>query len=130
MDRATRRLARSVFYAMVRFGPGLEKRQAVLGRIVEIGAELFAMTASVVCARRRVADEPSDRTPYTMADVFCKHARRRIEQRFRDLFDNDDSDTYKLARGVLEGRYTWLEEGVVSMQKAYGEKPMTPVEVS
>jgi alkylation response protein AidB-like acyl-CoA dehydrogenase len=130
MDRATRRLARSVFYAMMRFGPGLEKRQAVLGRIVEIGAELFAMTASVVCARRRVADEPSDRTPYAVADVFCKQARRRIEQRFHDLFDNDDSDTYKLARGVLEGRYTWLEEGVVSMQKAYGEKPMTPVEVS
>jgi alkylation response protein AidB-like acyl-CoA dehydrogenase len=130
MDRAARRLARSVFYAMVRFGPGLEKRQAVLGRIVEIGAELFAMTAAVVCARRRVAEEPGDRTPYTMADVFCKQARRRIEQRFRELFHNDDSDTYKLARGVLEGRYTWLEEGVVSMQKAYEEKPMTPVEVS
>jgi alkylation response protein AidB-like acyl-CoA dehydrogenase len=129
MDRATRRLARSVFYAMARFGPGLEKKQAVLGRIVEIGAELFAMTAAVVCARRRVREEPSDRTPYTLADVFCRQARRRIEQRFRDLFDNDDSATYKLARGVLEGHYTWLEEGVVSMEKSYGEKPMTPVAV-
>ena len=39
VERTTRRLARSIFHAMVRFGPGLEKRQAVLGRIVEIGAE-------------------------------------------------------------------------------------------
>jgi hypothetical protein len=128
-DRATRRLARSVFYAMVRFGPGLEKRQAVLARIVEIGAELFAMTCACVCARDRVRDEPSDHTPYTLADVFCRHARRRIEQRFRDLFDNEDVVTHKLARSVLEGRYRWLEEGIISIERSYGEKPMTAVEV-
>jgi alkylation response protein AidB-like acyl-CoA dehydrogenase len=128
MDRATRRLARSVFYAMMRFGPGLEKRQAVLGRIVEIGAELFAMTCTCVCARHRVREEPSDRSPYTLADVFCRQARRRIEQRFRALFRNDDAATYKLARSVLEGRYTWLEEGVISIERTPGEKPMTAVE--
>ena len=130
MDRASRRLARSIFYAMVRFGPGLEKRQAVLGRIVDIGAELFAMTAACVCARSKVREEPSDRTPYTLADVFCRQSRRRIEQRFRELFRNDDTVTYKLARGVLEGRFTWLEEGIVSVEKSYSEKPMTAVEVS
>jgi hypothetical protein len=128
MDRATRRLARSVFYAMARFGPGLEKRQAVLGRIVEIGAELFAMTCTCVCARHKVREEPSDRTPYTLADLFCRQARRRIEQRFRALFRNDDAAAHKLARSVLEGRYTWLEEGVISIERTHGEKPMTAVE--
>ena len=115
---------------MVRFGPGLEKRQAVLGRIVDIGAELFAMTSACVVARSKVREEPSDRTPYTLADVFCRQSRRRIEQRFRELFRNDDTVTYKLARGVLEGRFTWLEEGIVSVEKSYSEKPMTAVEVS
>jgi alkylation response protein AidB-like acyl-CoA dehydrogenase len=135
-DRATRRLARSVFYAMVRFGPGLEKRQAVLGRIVEIGAELFAMTAACVRARQLVEKNPGDRTPITLADVFCRHAHRRIEERLRALFHNDDTATYKLARGVLEGRYTWLEEGIAILDE---EKPAAataavpsgePVEVS
>ena len=59
VDRTSRRLARSIFHAMVRFGPGLEKKQAVLGRIVEIGAELFIMTSAVrEGARAMVEAEP------------------------------------------------------------------------
>ncbi len=55
IDRKTRKLARHLFYAIVRFGPGLEKKQSVLGRLVEIGAELFAMTAA--CARAQAREE-------------------------------------------------------------------------
>jgi len=124
-DRAARRLARSLFYAMMRFGPGLEKRQAVLGRLVDVGAELLTMAATCVRARQRVEEDPSDRTPFELADVFCRHARRRVERSFAELFHNDDVATYKLARGVLDGRYAWVEEGIVSMEAAYGRRPMT-----
>ena len=43
---------------MIRFGAGLEKRQAVLARIMEIGAECFMMTASCVYARKLVTQTP------------------------------------------------------------------------
>src|SRR5207247_4234515 len=90
VDRTSRRLARSLFHAMVRFGPKLEKRQAVLFRLVDVGGELFAMAAA--CARA----EMLRKSPGTgaagaieMADLFCRQARRRIEESFRSLFRND-----------------------------------------
>jgi hypothetical protein len=114
-NRASRRLSRNLFHAMVRFGPTLEKRQAVLGRLVDIGAEAFMMSAVCVRARMLLEDNPSDRTPEELADVFCRQARRRINDRFRALFRNDDTATYKVARSALDGRYAWLEEGIIGL---------------
>ena len=111
-NRASRRLARALFHAMVRFGPGLERRQAVLGRLVDIGGDLFVMTASCVRAMKLVREEPADRTPYELADAACKLARRRIRANFRAVFRNDDTDMYKVARGAMGDRYDWLEKGI------------------
>jgi hypothetical protein len=36
-----------------------------------------------------------------------------VDERFRAVWHNDDTATYRLARGVLDGRYEWLERGVV-----------------
>ncbi len=113
VERASRKLARTVFHCMVRFGPGLEKRQAVLGRLVEIGAELFAMAATVSRAQAMRRQEPGERGPVELADVFCRQARRRVEEKFRAVWRNDDVATYQLARGALDGRFAWLERGVV-----------------
>ena len=92
---------------MGRWQAKLEKRQAVLGRIVDIGAELFAISAAVVYAH-----EPRPEAT-EVADLFCRQARRRAEAQFDSLFDNDDVDAYELAQSVLDGRFTWLEDGVV-----------------
>src|SRR5437762_2043696 len=58
--RSCRRLARTLFHCMVRFGPKLEKRQAVLGRLVEIGAELLAITAACSKALAMAKQDPSN----------------------------------------------------------------------
>ncbi len=116
VERTSRRLARSTFHAMVRFGPGLEKRQAVLGRIVDIGADLFTMTAAVVRAKYLEEAGEDARGARALADLYCRMARDRIEKRFDELFANDDDATYRIARRVLEGGFTWLERGIIPME--------------
>ncbi len=114
VDRTARRLARSLFHSMVRFGAGLEKRQAVLGRMVEIGAECFMMTAACIHARKLLRENPDDRSPEELADLFCRQARERIAFRFRTLFRNQDKVAYEVARHAMDGRYAWLTEGVLN----------------
>ena len=43
--------------------------------------------------------------------------------RFDELFDNEDSATYRVARQALAGELSWLEEGVIGMD-AYLDLPM------
>jgi hypothetical protein len=129
--RTSRRLARRQFHLMVQHGPGLERRQAQLFRCVDIGAELFAMAATCVRAerdRRRAAAG----TARELADLFCRHARRKVESLFRAIDANDDAPSYRVARGVLDERYRWLEQGIMNPLEGAGASaavaPASPVE--
>jgi alkylation response protein AidB-like acyl-CoA dehydrogenase len=111
VERASRKLARSTFYAMSRWQGKLERKQGFLGRIVDIGAELFAMSAVCVRARAERSDRPEG---MELADVFCHQARLRADALFAALWDNTDSLDVKVARRVLDGRYAFLEEGILT----------------
>ena len=115
VERTSRRLARATFHTMVRFGPGLEKRQAVLGRVVDIGAELLVMTATVLHAKALEKGDGDSRGADALADAFCRQARRRISASFRSLFRNDDVATHNVARRYLDGEMEWLEDGVIPL---------------
>jgi alkylation response protein AidB-like acyl-CoA dehydrogenase len=96
VERNSRKLARSLFHAMVRFGPKLERQQLLLGRFVDVAAELFAMTAA--CAR---ASMQSGKGDVALADYFCRGARLRIAELFRGVHHNTDRAGYRLAQDLL-----------------------------
>jgi alkylation response protein AidB-like acyl-CoA dehydrogenase len=112
LERTTRHLGRSIFHAMVRFGPKLERRQAVLFRAVDIGAELFAMSAA--CSRAMMLAEKGQAEAIVLADTFCREARLRIDELFRMLYGPNDRNLYRLAMAVLEGEHAWLEHGIAA----------------
>ena len=114
IERATRKLGRSIFHAMVKLGPKLEKRQMVLFRAVDIGAELFAMSSS--CVRAVKVAKDGDTNAIDLADVFCREAQLRIADHFRNLFGPTDGALYRLSQRVLQGEFTWLENGIVAME--------------
>ncbi|MFD0294001.1 acyl-CoA dehydrogenase family protein [Streptomyces sp. NPDC127118] len=113
VERASRRLARSTFYAMSRWQGRMETKQGFLGRIVDIGAELFAMSAACVRAELLRSTDDHGREAYRLADVFCHQSRVRVEELFTRLWSNTDDLDRRLVDGVLSGAYTWLEEGVI-----------------
>src|SRR5207247_6900782 len=84
---------------------------AFLGRLVDIGAELFAMTAACAKARTERETRPEG---VELADLFCRQARLRAEALFADLWNNSDDVDVAAAKRVTAGRYAFLEEGIVT----------------
>jgi hypothetical protein len=111
---ASHRLARGLFHAMASHGPKLEREQILLGRFVDIGAEIFAIAAS--CARAQSmlrTDENTKMDLLALADYFCCAARLRIDRMFYSIKNNVDLRGKKLAQRVLSGELSWLENGIV-----------------
>jgi alkylation response protein AidB-like acyl-CoA dehydrogenase len=116
VERMSRKLARTTFYLMSRYQGALERKQSALGRLVDIGAELFVMSAAVVKAQLLLTRDPAQApTARELADLFCRGARRRVNRLFTDIWFNDDAENYADAQEVMAGRHTWLESGVLDM---------------
>ncbi len=127
IERSARKLARSTFYGMTRWQAKLEYRQTFLGRLVDIGAELFAMASAVAYADTIGRERPERRAEaQELAELFCTQAKQRVETLFHELWDNVDDANRAAAARVLDGRYRWLEEGVPDPA---GDGPMIPEEV-
>jgi len=86
---------------------------------VDVANELFAMAAAA-CRAQALLDQkrPEGREAVLLADVFCRMARRKIKQLFRELWSNDDVIRYKAALSVLDGRQTWMETGILEQGTA------------
>jgi alkylation response protein AidB-like acyl-CoA dehydrogenase len=102
-----RNLALWTFHAMLRHGPGLEHRQALLGRIVDEGVDLAASALAIARAASR-----GDAASVELADLFCRHAEARSVGR-RAHPTRLDRAGRRVAEGVLAGRHRRLEEGIL-----------------
>jgi hypothetical protein len=86
---------------MLRYGPKLEKKQALLGRFVDIGAELFAMTVMIARTQQRM--DRGEAEELALARYFCRTSRQRIVGLLRATrgSGNADADGYRLAKTML-----------------------------
>ena len=83
---------------------------------MDIGAELFAMSAVCVRAQRdATAGSGTERGAAApeLAGLFRAQARLRAEELFGKPRSNTDTADSALARRVLAGRYSWLEDGII-----------------
>ncbi len=119
----SRRLARTLFHQMMIYQQRLEKQQMVLFRIVDIGVDLFAMSAAISRASMLEREGESAGAPGSassgrsqsaveLADLFCIYARGRVLRALCHPSSPEDRPAYQVAQNLLKGRYTWLESGI------------------
>jgi alkylation response protein AidB-like acyl-CoA dehydrogenase len=123
--RASARLARNTFHGMARFGPGLERRQGFLFRVVDIGIEIFVMAATIRHANK-LQEEGSDEAARAveLADFFARQTRRTIDGLFRQLWRNDDALATRVGQELMDGKHTWIERGIPALP--YSIEDMRP----
>jgi len=111
---ASHRLARRLFHAIAVHGPKLEREQVLLGRFVDIGAEIFAIATSCARAQSMLGKgENANMELLALADYFSCAARLRIDRMFYSVGHNADLRGEKLASRVLSGELSWLESGII-----------------
>ncbi len=113
VERASHHLALALFHSAVKYQTHLAYRQQLLGRCVDIGADLFAIAAACSKAHRLRQQPSQDERPVQLADLFCRLARRRIHDRSSHLEDPLDRRLSRAAQAVLSDQYLWLEEGII-----------------
>jgi alkylation response protein AidB-like acyl-CoA dehydrogenase len=108
--RTSKRLAKEVFFAMLKYQQKLESKQGILNRLGDIGTDLFAMAASCSYAVSLAKEQPG---AVDLADLFCRDARQRIESSFGSNTKNHDRQHIRVSRELMKGNYGWLETDIV-----------------
>ena len=100
----SQKLSRCILHNMARHGPKLEREQRLLARLVNIGAELFAMACANGQAqsilkkwKRYEAQQAMDTSGYIQI-----RGEHRIAGYFRDLHAPMDQPGYQPAQSLLK----------------------------
>ncbi|MFT3991323.1 MAG: acyl-CoA dehydrogenase family protein [Luteolibacter sp.] len=93
----SRKLARTLFHSMAKYGPKLDRQQLLLGRLVDIGAELLAMSVSIARAHALGDADSLQTTRY-----LCKRGIARVEALFSEAKSAPDREGYQLAQRLMK----------------------------
>ena len=91
---------------MALHGPALEKRQLLLGRLVDVAGELFAMTSShlradAILAGKEACEEINKEDLPTILAYLDARTRNRVRGLFEELSNPADGKGRRLASKIL-----------------------------
>src|SRR5438270_5135158 len=109
----SKKLARRLFHAMMRFGPKLEREQLLLSRFCGIATELFAISATCSFAQHKIDSGDSAAEVLSLAGYFCRSAKLRIDHHFAGTAENVDKRAYELTQELMDGKHQHLQRDIV-----------------
>ncbi len=112
VERAGRRLARAILYAMAIHREGLRDDQGRQNRIEMVGEDLLTVAATALHAEalERVHGHGE---AWDLADEFSRHATQRIQANIAQIVRNDDPIPTAVGRRALRGDYAPLTRGTI-----------------
>ena len=110
--RTAKRLARTMFHTMAKFGPKLEFEQLVLASFVDIGTDLFAMSTCLARAEKLLSRNPNDEDLQNLVDYFCSSARERIKNNLMHVSRNHNRLLNKVSRAYAAGKFAWMDDAI------------------
>jgi alkylation response protein AidB-like acyl-CoA dehydrogenase len=113
VERSSRRLARALFWAMVRHGEQLRDDQGRQNRIEMIGEDLLVIATAALEAAALAQEKPHEPV-WDLVDHFAADAMVRIETAIAELGGHNGDDVPTML-GLLAGRgdYAWLSRGII-----------------
>lgn len=112
VERTSRRLARTIFYAMLLHRQALRDDQGRQNRIEMIGEDLLVIAATALYAeaQERTAARPE---LWDLAEECFREAQHRIEHNIQGLIRNQDRVVASVGGKALSGRYASLSSGII-----------------
>ncbi len=126
VEKTCRRLARTLFHTMGKYQKKMETEQLLLADFVDIGVDLFVMSACLAHAEALLAKDPQNTTPQELADLFCKNARKRIADHFKAIKNNHNRTFDKVAGNLMQGKYAWMSDDIYSEYPTNWRNPVKP----
>lgn len=110
----SKKMARTLFHKMAIHQKKMAEKQLLINRFVQIGTELFIMSAACSYADSLKTNDSEGKNAAELADYYCREAKVRIDKLFRDIGSNNDKATLKLNKRFMQGEFAWLEDEIIS----------------
>ncbi len=112
VERASRRLARAILYAMAVQREALQDDQGRQNRIEAAGEDILTIAATALYAEWHMRTHGRPEV-WDLADEFFRTAKERIAQNIQELHRNKDTFPTAIGRKALGGAYSALSGGII-----------------
>ncbi|MCP9472623.1 MAG: hypothetical protein NNA30_07825, partial [Nitrospira sp.] len=113
IERTSRRLAKAIFWAMVRHGQALRDDQGRQNRIEMVAEDLLVITTATLQAVSS-SDEAGAPSKWRLVELIAIEARERIDRAIREIRgSNHDQTVATIGKEAAEGAYRWLSHGII-----------------
>jgi len=108
VESTSRKLARTIFYAMLICRESMRDDQGRQNRIAQVGEQLFTLCVATLYAQR-----PGQAYAWPLVDELFRTTKKQVKQLLRQLLINDDQHEAELGQKALRGDYGALNSGIL-----------------